>query len=100
MSLESANNGPTTFPDDELQRLKVWVTDNPHEDDDGLSIRGTKRLLKRLEAAEQVACKVFRLRQILYGLCLDLRQAMLVQKFIDEVKDADADWRKITGSKR
>lgn len=50
----SANDTPTSFPDDELKRLKVWVTDNPHEDDDGLNIRGTKRLLTRLEAAEAV----------------------------------------------
>lgn len=54
-----ANNSPTdtkcVFPDDELQRLKVWVKDNPHEDDDGLSIRGTKRLLERLDAAERCA---------------------------------------------
>lgn len=56
-------------------------------------------ILERLVAAERVATKVFRLRQILYGLCLDLRQASLVQKYIDEVKEADSNWRKTTGNK-
>lgn len=43
-----------SFPDDELHRLKVWIKNNSHEDDDGLSVRGTKRLLERLEAAENL----------------------------------------------
>lgn len=47
-----------TFTDDELQKLKIWVRDNPHEDDDGLSIRGTKRLLARLEASEKIVAYV------------------------------------------
>ena len=49
-----ANTDPTAFTDDELEKLKKWVTNNPHEDDDGLSIRGTKALLARLDAAEEL----------------------------------------------
>lgn len=81
-----SNRYPTDFTDEELKRLRIAVESNPHEDDDGLSIRGTKRLLLRLDAAESA-----------------LEEAQCGHTFLDhdlapcEFSAAMLNWRRIAG---
>lgn len=48
---------------------------------------------KLLDAGDNLCAALNRIRMMLYGLALDMRQAGIAQRAIDEAVDAERKWR-------